>query len=176
MAVAQWLEYLLFESYTPGSSRVGHNFIFHKISWLEGHWNVPAIQSTEWSLNGGWNATEIHLFRHHSVAIQPPSSHHSIDWKVRFHPVFVISVIAINVFYCISFSTIHNVVDDADPTSLKNVRYCLLLRGENEEIKKNKVVNTKILCGILLSLNVNRVLFIRSVKHQYIYVRINLND
>ena len=54
---------------------------------LKGHWNVLAIQSTEWLLNGDWNATEIHLSRHHSVVIQPPFSHHSVDWKVRFHPV-----------------------------------------------------------------------------------------
>ena len=68
--------------------RCAYNFIFHKISWLKGHWNVPAIQSTEWSLNGGWNATEIHLSCHHSVAIQTRFSNHSVDWKVRFHPVW----------------------------------------------------------------------------------------
>ena len=51
------------------------------------HWNVPAIQSTEWSLNGDWNATENHLSRHHWSAIQTPFSHHSVDWKVRCHPV-----------------------------------------------------------------------------------------
>ena len=74
VAVAQWLVYVPDDSYNPGSSRVGRNFIFHKISWLKGHWNVPVIQSTEWSLNGGWNATEIHLSRQLSVAIQPPFS------------------------------------------------------------------------------------------------------
>ena len=40
-------------------------------------------------LNGGWNATEIRLSRHHSVAIKPTYSHHSVDWKVRFHPVII---------------------------------------------------------------------------------------
>ena len=88
VAVAQWLAYLLFESYIPGSSRVGRYFIFHKISRLKGPWNVPAIQSTEWSLNGDWNTTENHLFRHHSVAIQRPFIHRSVDWKLGFHPVF----------------------------------------------------------------------------------------
>ena len=73
--------------YIQGSSRVGRIFIFQNKNWLKGYWNVPAIQLTEWSLNGGWNATEIHLSPHHSVAIQPPFSQHSVDWKVRFHPV-----------------------------------------------------------------------------------------
>ena len=62
-------------------------YIFQTINWLKDHWKVPAIQSTKWSINGNWNATENHLSRHHSVAIQPPFSHHSVDWKVRFHPV-----------------------------------------------------------------------------------------
>ena len=52
---------------------------------------MPAILSTECSLNGDWNATEIHFSRHHSVAIQPPFNHHSIDWKVTFHPVFMLA-------------------------------------------------------------------------------------
>ena len=38
-------------------------------------------------LNGHWMVTEIHLSCHHSVAFQPPFSHHSVDWKVRFRPV-----------------------------------------------------------------------------------------
>ena len=46
--VAYWLASFLFDSYIPGSIRVGRNFIFQKISGLKGHWNVPAIQSTEW--------------------------------------------------------------------------------------------------------------------------------
>ena len=78
--VGEWLAYFPFDSNVPGSSRTGRYFIFQKISWLKSHWNVPAIQSTEWSLNGGWNATEIHLSRHHSVVIQPPFSYHSVDW------------------------------------------------------------------------------------------------
>ena len=69
--VAEWYAYFPFDSYISGSSRVGRNFIF---SWLKGHWNVPAIQSTEWSLNGGRNATEIHFSRHHSATIQSPLS------------------------------------------------------------------------------------------------------
>ena len=77
--VAEWLAYSPVDSYIPGSSRVGRNFIFQKISWPKGHWNVPAIPSTEWYLNGDWNATEIHLTRHHSVAIQPPFNHLVID-------------------------------------------------------------------------------------------------
>ena len=85
--VPEWLAYFPFDSYIPGSSRVGRNFIFQKISWLKGHWNVPAVQSNEWSLNDDWNATEIHLSRHHSVTIQTPFSHHSVDWKMTFHPV-----------------------------------------------------------------------------------------
>ena len=35
---------------------------------------MPAIQSTIWKLNSDYNATEIHISRHHSVAIQPPFS------------------------------------------------------------------------------------------------------
>ena len=46
--VAEWLAYFPFDSYIPGSSRVWRNFISQKKSWLKGHWNVPAIQSTEW--------------------------------------------------------------------------------------------------------------------------------
>ena len=53
---------------------LGVILFFEKISWRKGHWNMPAIQSTEWSLNGDWNATVIHLSRHRSVAIQPPFS------------------------------------------------------------------------------------------------------
>mgnify|MGYP003686284799 CR=1 FL=1 len=88
--VAEWLAYSPFDSNFPVSSRTGRYLIFQKISWLKSHWNVPAIQSTEWWLNGGWNATEIHLSFHHSVAIPPPFSHHSVDWKVGFHPVCVV--------------------------------------------------------------------------------------
>ena len=86
-ALAEWLACSPFDPYVQGSSRVGGDFIFQKISWSKGHWNVPAIQSTEWSLNGGWNATEIYFSRHQSVDIQPPFSDYSVDWKVRFHPV-----------------------------------------------------------------------------------------
>ena len=46
--------------------------------YLSGHWYVPAIQSTKWSLYGDWNATEIHLSRHtyrrHSATIKPQCS------------------------------------------------------------------------------------------------------
>ena len=62
--VAEWLAYFPYDSYIAGSSRFGRIFIFRKISWLKGHWNVPAIQSTEWWL------TEIRLSRHHSAIIQ----------------------------------------------------------------------------------------------------------
>ena len=55
--------------------------------WLKGHWNVPAIQLTDWSQNNDWNVTEINLSRNHSVTINLPFSHHSVDWKVRFHPM-----------------------------------------------------------------------------------------
>ena len=89
VAVAKWLADFPLDSYIPGSSSARRNFIFQKISWLKGHWNVPAIQSTEWWLNGGWNATEIHISRHHSVAIQPPFSHHSVDRKKCRHLVIV---------------------------------------------------------------------------------------
>ena len=44
---APWLNgYFPFDSYIPGSSHVERNFIFQKISWPKGHWNVPAFQST----------------------------------------------------------------------------------------------------------------------------------
>ena len=85
---AEWLARFPFDYYFPSSSRDGRNIFF------KDHWNVPAIQSTKWSMNGNWNATENHLSRHHSVAIQPPFSHHSVDWKVRFHPVIFL-------FYCL---------------------------------------------------------------------------
>ena len=71
VSVANWLAHFPFDSYILGSSRVGRNFIFQKINWLKGDWNV----------------TEIQLSHHHSVAIQPTLSHHLVDWKVRFHAV-----------------------------------------------------------------------------------------
>ena len=52
----------------------------HKINWLKSQWNVPAIQSTELSLNGHWNATENNFL----VIIQSPFSHHSVDWRWDF--------------------------------------------------------------------------------------------
>ena len=49
--MAEWLAYFPFDSYIPGSSRVGDNFLFFKNdNWLEGQWKVPVIQSTEWWL------------------------------------------------------------------------------------------------------------------------------
>ena len=64
--------------------------IFQKIIWLKGHWNVPVIKSTEWSLKRGWNATENHLSHHHSVAIQSLFSHHSVDSKTWHKSLFLI--------------------------------------------------------------------------------------
>ena len=55
VAVAKWLADFPLDSYIPGSSSAKRNFIFQKISWLKGHWNVPAIQSTEWWLKSDWN-------------------------------------------------------------------------------------------------------------------------
>ena len=43
-------------------------------------------------LNGHWMVAEMRLKSTFPViiivAIQPPFSHHSVDWKVRFHPVY----------------------------------------------------------------------------------------
>ena len=62
-------------------------FFFQKTNWLIDHWNVPALQSTDWSLNGDWYATEITF----PLSIQSPfshlSCHQSIDWKVGCHPL-----------------------------------------------------------------------------------------
>ena len=78
----------------PGFEPHWAYFNFQKISLLKGHWNEPAIQSTEWSLNGVWNATEIYLSRHHSVAIKPPLSPFSRLKGV----VLPISDVSINLF------------------------------------------------------------------------------
>ena len=74
----------------PGFEPSWASFFFQKINWLNGHWNVTAIRSTEWSLNGDWNATETYLSCHHAVVIESPFSHHSVDWMLRFHPLISI--------------------------------------------------------------------------------------
>ena len=51
--VAEWLAYFPYDSSLPVRAA-----FFKKISWLKGHWNVPAIQSTEWWLKGDWMVTE----------------------------------------------------------------------------------------------------------------------
>ena len=90
-SVAEWLAYFPFNSYIPGSSRVARNCFSQNISWLKGHWNVPTIQSTEWWLKCDWNPPFSSTF-----------SHHSVDWMVRFHPVYWKAMHIINRFcHCI---------------------------------------------------------------------------
>ena len=44
--------------------------LVQKINCLKGHWNVPAIKSSEWSLNGDWNQRLPSPFNRHSANIQ----------------------------------------------------------------------------------------------------------
>ena len=88
LAYFPWLVHPVFEPYWA-------NFIFQKNKLTERSLKC-ACHSVDCMVTEWWlNATEIHLSRHHSVAIQPSFSHHSIDWKLRFHPV---SIIHNNVF------------------------------------------------------------------------------
>ena len=47
---------------------------FNKINWLKGHWNVPAIQTTEWWLKCDWNPPFPLPFSRHSATIRSPFS------------------------------------------------------------------------------------------------------
>ena len=60
-------------------------------------WKVTEMCLPFSRLNGHWMVTEMrltenHLSRHHSVAVQLRFSHNSVDWKVRYHPVFPFSI------------------------------------------------------------------------------------
>ena len=83
---SQWVYfYFLINKLTERSLKCASHSIICCFEFIIG-WNLT-FQSIEWSLNGDWNANDNHLSRHNSVAIQAPFSHHSIDWKVRFHPM-----------------------------------------------------------------------------------------
>ena len=45
--VAEWLAYFPFDSSTRFRAALGVILFFKKVTGLKGHWNVPAIQSTE---------------------------------------------------------------------------------------------------------------------------------
>ena len=74
-----------FDSATRVRAGLGVILFFKKLA----DWKVTEMCLPFSRLNSAWNATEIQLSRHHSVAIQPPFRHHSVDWNVRFHPVYV---------------------------------------------------------------------------------------
>ena len=57
----------------PGSSSVGRNFIFPKISWLKGHWKVDFMVTELW-LKCDWNPPFPSPCSRHSAIIQSPFS------------------------------------------------------------------------------------------------------
>ena len=79
------LAFIPFDSKVPSSRLDGCNFIFQKWTLNKNRWDVHVIQSTEWSLNGDLIVTEIHPFRHYSVAIQPKFSLLKEEISYFFH-------------------------------------------------------------------------------------------
>ena len=51
----------------------------------KGHWNEPAIQSTEWWLKCDWNPPFPSPFSHHSVTIQSTERWDFILWPQKFY-------------------------------------------------------------------------------------------